>query len=586
MGRAAQRAEAKDALIYRGRNRGPLPMPPKKSVEELDAELAQLEAELAALESGQAPPPKKAKKPKQAEPPPEAPEAEAPAEPEAKKPRFGLKLPRRAAPEAAAEAPAEPEAKKPRFGFKLSRREAEEAPEPAPEPAPAEAPAPPPAPEAPGLAWQGKAGAWRATPPGPQKVELVRRRLDEAGRTVEEEQIGEETIQPAEPLPPEPAPAPRRFGLFGTRAAEEAPPAAEGEAPPGEPARKRRGLLLIPVVLILALLVVAVALPLAGTDPLGTGRMLGLGGAGGPAPDAAFALSANTVAVGAPVRFEAPCRTGAGCPEYTWDFGDGTSLQGATAAHTYRTRGDFTVTLTARDANGRAGTHTETIAVRAPPAARIAATLGGSPLGGENSPVAGDSEVAFSGAGSTAEGTIAYEWSFGDGARATGAEATHVFAQPGSYRVTLVVADANGLRGNATTAVYVGARTIATGEAPASLQAAQAVNATVAVAADGGALPYAPLRLRATLTFNATQPPGGLPLPGGIPGDSLTVTIYDAAGAIVAASAGGASPQEVVVADFGGAALGEWTVEVARPQGGAQPLPYRLEVELLNGPGA
>ena len=59
--------------------------------------------------------------------------------------------------------------------------------------------------------------------------------------------------------------------------------------------------------------------------------------------------------------------------------------------------------------------------------------------------------VAVSGAGSTAvSGTIAsYEWTFGDGATATGTDAAHTFAAPGEYVITLKVTDDKGRSGTA-----------------------------------------------------------------------------------------------------------------------------------------
>jgi PKD repeat protein len=67
--------------------------------------------------------------------------------------------------------------------------------------------------------------------------------------------------------------------------------------------------------------------------------------------------------------------------------------------------------------------------------------------------------VTVSGAGSSAvSGTIAgYAWTFGDGATATGVEATHSYAAPGEYAITLVVTDDRGRTGSA------GASAVATG---------------------------------------------------------------------------------------------------------------------------
>jgi hypothetical protein len=48
-----------------------------------------------------------------------------------------------------------------------------------------------------------------------------------------------------------------------------------------------------------------------------------------------------------------------------------------------------------------------------------------------------------------------YSWNFGDGSGASGENATHAFASPGTYAVTLRVEDAEGLAGEATQAVTV-----------------------------------------------------------------------------------------------------------------------------------
>jgi PKD repeat protein len=76
------------------------------------------------------------------------------------------------------------------------------------------------------------------------------------------------------------------------------------------------------------------------------------------------------------------------------------------------------------------------------PVARITVTPASGPA-----PLA----VAVSGAGSTAaSGAIAtYEWTFGDGATATGSEATHTFTAPGEYAITLEVTDDRGRSGSA-----------------------------------------------------------------------------------------------------------------------------------------
>ncbi|MFQ5908971.1 MAG: PKD domain-containing protein, partial [Thermoplasmata archaeon] len=61
---------------------------------------------------------------------------------------------------------------------------------------------------------------------------------------------------------------------------------------------------------------------------------------------------------------------------YTWDLGDGTVAYGETVTHAYEEAGDYTVTLTVRDASGNEDTDTLAITVPAP------APGGGFPLSG------------------------------------------------------------------------------------------------------------------------------------------------------------------------------------------------------------
>jgi len=50
---------------------------------------------------------------------------------------------------------------------------------------------------------------------------------------------------------------------------------------------------------------------------------------------------------------------------------------------------------------------------------------------------------------------VSWEWSFGDGATASGPSADHAYAAPGSYDVTLTVTDAAGNRASTTRTVEV-----------------------------------------------------------------------------------------------------------------------------------
>jgi len=99
----------------------------------------------------------------------------------------------------------------------------------------------------------------------------------------------------------------------------------------------------------------------------------------------------------------------------------------------------------------------------APPVARATATPATGPA-----PLA----VTFSGTGSTdADGSVvAYAWTFGDGAAATGPAASHTYAAAGAYAAKLTVTDNRGATSSTTIAISATASTPAL-EAPTGLTA-------------------------------------------------------------------------------------------------------------------
>lgn len=139
---------------------------------------------------------------------------------------------------------------------------------------------------------------------------------------------------------------------------------------------------------------------------------------------------------------------------YFWDFGDGSSGTGVSPAHTYATAGTYTVALTVTDAKGLSST----------PASTTATITGGSnqpPVADAGGPYSGSegSAVQFDGSRSTdpdGDLPLAYTWSFGDGASATGMQPTHAYADDGSYTAGLIVKDAaNATSANATTTATI-----------------------------------------------------------------------------------------------------------------------------------
>ncbi len=160
------------------------------------------------------------------------------------------------------------------------------------------------------------------------------------------------------------------------------------------------------------------------------------------APPVAVAGPDRTVAVLDEVSFDG---SGSSDPDgavgrYQWDFGDGNSGTGMVARHRYRESGVYTVTLTVTDDAGLPNSSTKATAkvtVNAAPAPVIA-VAGGACFG---QPVGLDAKRS-----SDADGAIrSFDWDLGDGARASGAEISHVFDDPGVYNVVLTADDGAGL---------------------------------------------------------------------------------------------------------------------------------------------
>lgn len=173
-------------------------------------------------------------------------------------------------------------------------------------------------------------------------------------------------------------------------------------------------------------------------------------------PTAAFTFSPGTGSANVPVYFDASSSLpGAGASSivsYDWMFGDGHSESGPTADHSYEVAGTYNVTLTVINDRGLAASTTLAVTVvftQLPTPAFV------------YSPKSAlvEQAISFNGAPSTAapgREIDSYNWNFGDGRTASGITATHTFAQPGTYAVTLTVADDLDQNATVTQSVEVG----------------------------------------------------------------------------------------------------------------------------------
>jgi PKD repeat protein len=142
---------------------------------------------------------------------------------------------------------------------------------------------------------------------------------------------------------------------------------------------------------------------------------------------------------------------------YAWDFGDGSTASGATPSHTYNMSGSYNVSLTVTDDGGL--THTDNTS------ATIGEVINQPPVADAGGPYAGqlDEIISFDGTASTdPDGSItSYEWDFGDGVTASGANPDHSYSQEGSYNVTLTVTDNDGVNDSSSTTAIIASGNLA-----------------------------------------------------------------------------------------------------------------------------
>ena len=197
-----------------------------------------------------------------------------------------------------------------------------------------------------------------------------------------------------------------------------------------------------------------------------------------------FSVPAASAPTGTSITFDPTASTSTlGYTSVTWDFGDGSSPLFSAGSgdpvpvtHSYARGGTYTVALTIVDPSGNLSVVTHTVAVGSPPHA-VFTTSPSNPSSGF--------PVAFDAGASTDPNShgavVAYGWSFGDGsAPASGPSTRHVYANAGTYTVTLTVTDTFGLTASTVQQVVVD-------EAPTARVAVKTAHpaARVAVAFDG-----------------------------------------------------------------------------------------------------
>jgi beta propeller repeat protein len=165
---------------------------------------------------------------------------------------------------------------------------------------------------------------------------------------------------------------------------------------------------------------------------------------GGAPPEAEFSADPAAGTIPLTVRF---IDRSTGSPEdWKWEFGDGGSSTERNPVHTYKSPGEYSVSLRV---SGRFGsdTVTKTGLVRAklprPPAAGFSAA-----------PVSGGTPLVVQFTDKSANSPATWLWDFGDGATSNDRNPEHTYAAVGTYSVSLTAGNAAG-SANITKPAYI-----------------------------------------------------------------------------------------------------------------------------------
>ncbi len=167
------------------------------------------------------------------------------------------------------------------------------------------------------------------------------------------------------------------------------------------------------------------------------------------------------------VQFDPQVQGGDAPLGFAWDFGDGDTSDSQTPSHTFQTAGDYTVSVTVTDSNGDVATDSITVTATDNSVPTVAPTAtpdsGLAPL-----------QVQFSAHASGGDGTLTYQWNFGDSATDTVANPVHTYNSAGEYDASVTVTDANNDSVSDTVHISVGSNLVPSASASATPQSGYA----------------------------------------------------------------------------------------------------------------
>ena len=173
-------------------------------------------------------------------------------------------------------------------------------------------------------------------------------------------------------------------------------------------------------------------------------------------PTAAFTAPPTVVSPNSPAGFDATGSSdlSGNITDYNWDFGDGQTFDAGsspTTTHSYAGRRLYHVTLTVTNDSDQTAQITQDVTIDTAPTAAFS-----TPASAQvpNSPASFDASASTFAPGNM---VASYHWAFGDGAVGSGVSASHSYAIPGPYTVSLTVTDDLGVNNTTTHQVTVDA---------------------------------------------------------------------------------------------------------------------------------
>ena len=148
-----------------------------------------------------------------------------------------------------------------------------------------------------------------------------------------------------------------------------------------------------------------------------------------PAPTADFTYTVNELSV----TFT---NKSTNATSYKWDFGDGETITQESPVHTYSAAGEYTVTLTAANADGAISKKSATISLAGKAKAYFTAT--------PRTDRAGKFGLTVDFDATASENASSIVWDFGDGESASEFKVSHTYADYGTYKVKATVTGPGG----------------------------------------------------------------------------------------------------------------------------------------------